>query len=247
MPSPRPTAACRFARLAVIPPNTPAPASMLAKLWQADAADVKTSLAAMAAKGVLNVAQLPDGRVWCLPQAQQLALVTVAARDAAPAYHRQLLDAYCASLLPSISEEGGADALAAMGAGLGGLGLGGLQRGGSGGGGALPQQAGPAAASLSAAGLLSQLAPAQRLRDLPDDGYILINLGHHLTAAGWHAQVRFGPVWEQGSLVWRSDTGRICMLASTAAVLPWGRRHAAVLCSSTQRPPMCPLPALPCL
>lgn len=156
---------------------------MLAKLWQADAADVKASLAALASKGVLNVAQLPDGRVWCLPNAQQLALVTAAARDAAPAYHRLVLDAYCASLLPPISEEdhgsppARAEAAAALGAGLGGLQLGGGAPGGAPGG-------------LSTAGLLRHASPAQRLKDLPDDGYILINLGHHLTAGGRAAQVR---------------------------------------------------------
>ena len=68
---------CRFARLSVLPANTPAPASMLSKLWQTDTLDVRSCLAALAAKGVVNVAQLPDGRVWCLPQAQQLPLLQV--------------------------------------------------------------------------------------------------------------------------------------------------------------------------
>lgn len=40
----------------------------------------------------------------------------------------------------------------------------------------------------STAARLMQHAP-QRLQSIPDDGYILINLGHHLTAAGRHQQV----------------------------------------------------------
>lgn len=76
-PNPALTTWRRFARLSVIPANTPAPSSMLLKLWQTDALDAKAAMAALAAKGLLNVAQLPDGRVWCLPQAQQLALLQV--------------------------------------------------------------------------------------------------------------------------------------------------------------------------
>ena len=79
----------RYARLCVLPVNTPAPASTLAKLWQgaggsigsidssSSEVEVKASLAALAALGVLSVAQLPDGRVWCLPQPQQLELLQV--------------------------------------------------------------------------------------------------------------------------------------------------------------------------
>ena len=83
------TPLCRYARLCVLPVNTPAPASTLAKLWQgaggsigsidssSSEVEVKASLAALAALGVLSVAQLPDGRVWCLPQPQQLELLQV--------------------------------------------------------------------------------------------------------------------------------------------------------------------------
>ena len=117
----------KFPRLAVIPPNTPAPASMLTKLWQvrgrglAGPVDVGAQMPAApgsaatppppqqqqhtspcrcpaaadgraGCQGVARSAgrqrasstwaQLPDGRVWCLPQAQQLAAVSVACRDA---------------------------------------------------------------------------------------------------------------------------------------------------------------------
>lgn len=188
--------------MCVLPPNTPAPASMLGKLWQADAPEVKSSLASLAAKGVLNVAQLPDGRVWCLPQPQQLELVQAACRDMAPRYHRMLLDAYCAATLPSILEEGPEPLAAQQGQQAQqeeeqqeqyhwqppppgsqqaqqewhGQCADGRSGGHLGNGGA------------STAARLMQHAP-QRLQSIPDDGYILINLGHHLTAAGRHQQV----------------------------------------------------------
>lgn len=196
----------RYARLCVLPPNTPAPASMLAKLWQAEAAEVKASLAALAAKGVLNVAQLPDGRVWCLPQAQQLELLQAACRDVAPRYHRLLLDAYCAATLPSILEEGPEQQQQQQEEGQEGGQLEdgcqqqqqqqyhwqppppGSQQQQQ--GQLLPQRPSRGHSASSAARLL-QHAP-QRLQSIPDDGYILINLGHHLTAGGRHQQVRRG-------------------------------------------------------
>lgn len=201
----------KYARLCVLPPNTPAPTSVLGKLWQADALDVKASLAALAAKGILNVAQLPDGRVWCLPQAQQLALVQAACRELAPQYHRLLLDAYCSSLLPSIMEE----QEAAMGGGPAA---------------ALQQQhlqqaqqwqyhnqPPPPCAQQQYAYQQQQLLP-QRLQDIQDDGYILINIGHHLTAAGRHQQLRqllLDPDWLRRKLV----------AAGTTAVVADFRRY----------------------
>ena len=220
---------------------------MLAKLWQSDAPEVKAALAALAAKSVLNVAQLPDGRVWCLPQAQQLALLQVCAPpspalhgtqlpcylraavpcarrtrfcagcrrwndgviasvlfwparlqavccDVAPHYHRLLLDAYCSSVLPRISEEPeGRPSSAGSGSG-------------SDAGQQQQQQqqqqhwtqrpwqpqAPGAAAAAQRRQRMPQVPTQARLQDIPDDGYILINMGHHLTAAGRHKQVRPG-------------------------------------------------------
>ena len=123
-----------------------------------------------------------------------------ACREAAPQYHRLLLDAYTSSMLPTISEEE-AFAFAPPSSST--------HHGGS----ADPQQQQqqrhpqqqrqhgkqhrqqyhwPPAASQPAAQL-----PPQKLQALPDDGYILINLGHHLVGAGRHHQVGG---WITGSL-----------------------------------------------
>ncbi|KAL4419894.1 hypothetical protein ABPG75_006992 [Micractinium tetrahymenae] len=221
----------KYARLCVLPPNTPAPASMLAKLWQADALEVKTLLAALAAKGILNVAQLPDGRVWCLPQAQQLELVQAACRDVAPRYHRLLLDSYCAATLPAILEEGPEQQAQQVQQ---------AQQqyhwqppppgtqqqqqqqqpwpdGGAGGRAASSAMCG---GGVSAAASLMQHAP-QRLQSIPDDGYVLINLGHHLTAAGRHSQLRellLDPDWLRRKL----------SAAGTTAVVADFRRYLLI-------------------
>ena len=92
---------CRVARLAVIPAQTPVPASLLCLLWQCTEAEVATTLSALAAKALLNVAKLPDGRVWCLPQQDQLAALHASCRDRAPRDHARLLDGYTSGgLLP---------------------------------------------------------------------------------------------------------------------------------------------------
>jgi hypothetical protein len=208
----------KFARLCVLPPNTPAPASMLARLWGAEGAEVRAALAALAAAGVLNTAQLPDGRVWCLPQAQQLAAVQAACRDAAPRYHRMLLDAYAEAALPAISEESGgsadADAMDASGAPCAAAASLGSE-GSEGDVAAAPPgqyhwqpqapdaQAG-AAATVSAAAAAAAPSLAARLREAPDDGYLLANLGHHLAGAGRAAVLRqllLDPAWLRRKLL----------------------------------------------
>ncbi|KAI3425286.1 hypothetical protein D9Q98_009053 [Chlorella vulgaris] len=178
----------KFARLVVLPANTPAPVSMLSKLWQAEPADVKAALTAFAAKGVLNVAQLPDCKVWCLPQAQQLELLQAACKDAAPAYHRLLLDAYSSSVLPRISEEAEQSACSSP--------TNAQQQ-------QQQQQQQYHGQPQQERGMQPGMLP-QRLQDIPDDGYILINLGHHLTAAGRHRQLRellLDPDWLRRKLV----------------------------------------------
>jgi hypothetical protein len=121
------------------------------------------------------VAQLPDGRVWCLPQAQQLALVSVACREVAPRYHRLLLDAYCSSQLPRIAEE--TETPPAPEARQPQPQAQQQQH---------PWQPGELPGAVNGSAVEP---PAQRLQDVQDDGYILINMGHHLTAAGRHMQV----------------------------------------------------------
>lgn len=90
----------RYALLAVLPAQTPAPAAMLERLWATDAAGVGATLTTLAAKGAVNMARLPDGRVWCLPQAAQLQLLQAACQASLPAYHGRLVDAYAAQLAP---------------------------------------------------------------------------------------------------------------------------------------------------
>ena len=97
-----------------------------------------------------------------------------ACRETAPQYHRLLLDAYTSSILPTISE---GEAFAPS-----------SSSGGSAGGQQGQQQQQqyhwpPAAAQPS------QHQLPQKLQALPDDGYILINLGHHLMGSGRHHQV----------------------------------------------------------
>lgn len=70
----------RMARLAVFAPQTPVPASLLCLLWGCSEVEVASTLSVMAAKGLLNVAKLPDGRVWCLPHQEQLAVLQVGGR-----------------------------------------------------------------------------------------------------------------------------------------------------------------------
>ena len=264
LPPPHPAHLRRFARLSVLPPNTPAPAATLAKLWQADALDVKASLAALAAKGILNVAQLPDGRVWCLPHAQQLELVTAACRDAAPAYHRLLLDAYASAMLPSILEEGPTEALAAAAqmavqqmAAQQAQAQQQAQQQGHGQQDVQQQQQAAAYQQQAAAQWLEQqqqqqqqqqaLLAAQRLlmqmpqhlQSIPDDGYILVNIGHHLVAGGRQQQVR------------NSLRTRILLKHAVLACLlhPHSLMHAsparmpARRCTTSQLVASCPSPA----
>jgi WD40 repeat protein len=134
----------RFAALCVLPPQTPAPLSALARLWGTDEAEAGATLAALADSAAVNVARLPSGELWALPQAQQLQLLQTACRAAAPGQHARLLDAYVA---------------------------------------AAPAAPAPGAAG-AADGRAGDRAAAARLRAVPDDGYFLANVGHHLLGAG---------------------------------------------------------------
>ena len=100
-----------------------------------------------------------------------------ACREAAPQYHRLLLDAYTSSILPTISE-GEAFAPSSNGGPSGHQ----QQQGGQ----QQQQQYHWPPAALQPP---AHQPPLQKLQALPDDGYILINLGHHLIGAGRHRQV----------------------------------------------------------
>eukprot|EP00887_Chlorella_sp_A99_P002946 scaffold24.g2946.t1 len=161
-----PAATCRFARLSALPSNTPAPAAMLSKLWGLSMGEVALTLGVLAQRGAINVAHLPDGRMWCLPQPQQLQLLHTACRESARAYHQQLLDAYTG--VAHQPAEGGAAAAPAAGAGAG----------------CAP---GAAAAPGPSSGAFRR---PLRLQEVRDDGYFLINVGHHLVGAGRHLAMR---------------------------------------------------------
>lgn len=145
-----------YARLSVLPPQTPAPATLLCKLWSQPLGGVGATLDVLSDRGVLNVARLPDGSVWCLPAEQQLQLVQMACGSDVHAFHSQLLDAYISSAV------------------------------------AAPP---PAAAGSP---VWSAAAAAAALRDVPDDGYYVNNLGYHLVGAARLAEMRallLDPVW----------------------------------------------------
>ncbi|KAL6783721.1 hypothetical protein ACKKBF_B05535 [Auxenochlorella protothecoides x Auxenochlorella symbiontica] len=84
----------RCARLAVFAPHSPAPLSVLEKLWETGTAEAGATVAAMALPGVVSVAQAPDGMLWCLPQLDCLLSLQAAMGSAVRAFHRALLASY---------------------------------------------------------------------------------------------------------------------------------------------------------
>lgn len=67
----------RFAAMCALPLQTPVPCAMLAALWGASPAEALSTATVFAQLGIVNVAQLPNGQIWALPQAQQLQLLQV--------------------------------------------------------------------------------------------------------------------------------------------------------------------------
>ncbi|RMZ54109.1 hypothetical protein APUTEX25_002686, partial [Auxenochlorella protothecoides] len=84
----------RCARLAVFAPHSPAPLSVLEKLWETGTAEAGATVAAMALPGVVSMAQAPDGMLWCLPQLDCLLSLQAAMGSAVRAFHRALLASY---------------------------------------------------------------------------------------------------------------------------------------------------------
>lgn len=84
----------QYAALCVLPPQTPAPMSMLMNLWALNESDTKAKLSILAANGVVKMAKLPSGDLWALPQAQHLQLLQISCKDGAQEHHARLLDGY---------------------------------------------------------------------------------------------------------------------------------------------------------
>ena len=112
--------------LAVLPPETPAPLSMLRKLWNSPsmsaAEDMMFSLAKL---DLLKMAHLPDGNIWGLPQCNFLQIIQMKLEDHLMAFHRHLIQSYVSEMwkngqlvekgsdetLPSLDQILGNDAL----------------------------------------------------------------------------------------------------------------------------------------
>lgn len=175
---------------------------MLSKLWGLSMGEVALTLSVLAQAGAVSLAHLPDGRMWCLPQAQQLALLHVACREAARGYHQALLDAYTGAAGPQLlqqqqqQQQGGGRGAAAQ---AGGPRRSSLQ---------LARSAGPGPGGEAAA--TPAFRRPLRLQEVRDDGYFLINVGHHLMGAGRHLQMRallLDPGWLAAKLAAAGPTG----------------------------------------
>ena len=159
----------RASSLALVPQDTPLPASLLWRLWglqkgseeekgeesllAAAATAIADELAAPGAGAVMKVARLADGSAWALTSPAAHAALVQARLGGPAGEHRELLSAYCL--------RGGA--------------LEGADRKTPGSlSGSLLPTSDPASASEAAA----------LLATCPDDGYLMHNVGHHLAAAG---------------------------------------------------------------
>lgn len=172
----------QFAALCTLPPQTPAPATTLAKLWGVREDEVSPTLTTLAEKGVLSMAQLPNGQIWALPQGERLELLQNATREVASMYHARLIDAYARD--------------------------------------ALEKQA-----DVQEHTLIDRIQDAEvqarALALVPDDGYSLANLAHHLMGAERLATARamlLDPEWLERKL-------RAC---GAAAVVADFRRYLLV-------------------
>lgn len=164
----------QYAVLSILPTRTPAPASVLALVWQSSGPeDVMKTLEILAGHGILNMARLPTGDVWALPHDQQLQLLQAACKETMAKYHARLVDAYIAQ---GVQKQQRTISSVPIG--------------------------GPSAAS-AAAPLLSVKQQLAVLAALPDDGYFLANIGHHLVGANKLDTARemlFDPIWLERKL-----------------------------------------------
>lgn len=82
--------------LAVVPPDTPLPMCMLARLWNlADENDAEASANMLESRGIVKVASLYDGSVWALLQPEHMENLSVSAEKEIGCWENQLV---CGSL-----------------------------------------------------------------------------------------------------------------------------------------------------
>ncbi|GFR44231.1 hypothetical protein Agub_g5422 [Astrephomene gubernaculifera] len=92
---PAPLAAV-YPLLGALPPDTPVPLEVLARLWRAGGEEEAAELArCFAACGILRLASLEDGSCWALPAPAHVAHAAAVWPGAVAAVHGQLLEAYC--------------------------------------------------------------------------------------------------------------------------------------------------------
>lgn len=157
----------RASSLALVPPDTPLPTSLLWRLWglqrkgseegekgdddeslTAAATAIADELASPEAGSVMKLARLADGSAWALTSPQVHAALVQARAGGPAAEHRELLIAYC--------------------------------RGGDG----KPLSSSLSDSLLPTSDPSSASTAASFLALAPDDGYLMHNVGHHLASAG---------------------------------------------------------------
>ncbi len=162
----------KYAALSVLPHRTPAPASVLGLVWQSKTPqEVMKTLEVLAGHGIINIARLPAGDVWALPQDEQLQLLQTACKDTVQKYHACLVDAYIAQGIKTKQQEN------------------------------LTSTAPPTPSADDGSNSVKQHCAV--LTTLPDDGYFLANIGHHLVGAGKlniSREMLFDPMWLERKL-----------------------------------------------
>ena len=164
----------RASSLALVPPDTPLPTSLLWRLWglnkkkkhgegeeegepeaaarlAAAATAIADELASPEAGSMMKVARLADGSAWALTRPDVHAALVQARLGGPAAEHRELLSAYCETQGSGGDRESPFSLACAL-----------L----------------PTSTTVDASRLASMLALAS------DDGYLMHNVGHHLAAAG---------------------------------------------------------------
>ena len=179
---------CRDAwMLTVLPPESPAPAHMLSKLWGRSLEDSHACMASLADLGVMCVAQL-GGQLWGLPRdrfLQQLQLHLLQERPIV-SFHRCLVNGYAQEVWMRRA------LVSKLAAGVELDATEGQQEGWE------PESEEPHYLIHDSQVLYSLLM------DVEDDGYIVNNLVYHLVGARLHGVVRrllLNPAWLERKLM----------------------------------------------